>query len=67
MWLWGSEKKLIKTVRPFIAVKGQELILNFEKYTSLPNGSDFTIKNITLPQNGTLTKVSDKKYTYIGK
>lgn len=62
----GSEKKLIKTVRPYIAVKGQELILDFEKYTSLPNGFDFTIKNITLPQNGTLTKVSDKKYTYIG-
>ena len=60
----GQEQK-IETVKPFQIVKGQEYVLDFEKYTYLPKDFTWEIENITMPQNGTLTKISDKKYSYI--
>lgn len=52
------------TVKPFRFVKGEELVLDFEKFTYLPSDFTWEIKSITNPQNGTLTKLSDKKYKY---
>lgn len=60
-----NQEQKIETVKPYQIVKGQEYTLDFEKNTYLPSDFTWKIDNITMPQNGTLTKISDKKYTYI--
>lgn len=53
------------TVRPYQINYGEELILDFENYLIKPNDFDFKIEKITNPKNGTIKKISSKKYKYI--
>lgn len=64
-YFYEGEEKFIETVKPYQIIKGQEYTIDFEKNTYLPSDFTWTIKKITMPKNGTLTKISDKKYSYI--
>ena len=64
-FVFDGAQNFIKTVRPYVIARGEKYTFDFEKYTVIPDGFDFEIVNITTPQSGTLTKVSDKKYDYI--
>lgn len=61
----NNKEQFIETMRPFEIVKGQEYILDFDKNTYVPDGFEWSIKNVTTPQNGTLTKIDNKKYSYL--
>lgn len=65
-FVFDGVENYIKTVRPYVITRGESYVFDFEKYTAIPNGFDFEIVNVTSPQNGKLSKVSDKKYKYIG-
>lgn len=60
----NQQKAYVQTVRPYKINSGSSYTLNFEDYLIVPDGFEYQIKNITNPQNGTITKISDKKYLY---
>lgn len=61
-YLKDGKEVFTDTVRPYRVIKGKEYILDFENQIVVPDGFEYTIKEITNPAHGTLTKISDKKY-----
>lgn len=72
---YDGKEVYFKTQRPFQINYGEDFTLDLSAYTTennlyksgsivLPQGFTYTIKKITQPENGTLTRQSDKIYTY---
>lgn len=64
-YYYDDTELFAKTVRPYVITKGQELLLDFQKYLVLPNDFDFEIVNISKPKQGSIYRVDDKKYKYV--
>ncbi len=66
-YMFGGEKRYIKTMRPYAIVHNSPYVLDLNPYTVndsgqysggsivLPDGFSYTIKNITKPENGTIS------------
>lgn len=59
-----GEENWANTVKPYTITKGEDLTLNFEDYLVLPSDFEYEIVNMPNPIYGSLTRISDKKYTY---
>ncbi len=71
-----GKKEYIKTMRPYVIEYGKEFTIDLEKYTEnngmyvsgslvIPNGFSYEIKNVTNPENGSITRVSGtNKFTF---
>ncbi len=53
------------TMKPYEITYGTPYQFDLANSIVLPSGFKFTIQNITLPQHGTLTKISDGVYSYV--
>ena len=60
-----DKEQFIETVKPYEIEKGEDYILDFNKFLFVPNGFTFEITNITSPEYGTLEKIENNKYKYI--
>ena len=60
----GEEECFVETVKPFEIEKGEDYILDFNKYLIIPKDFNFVITQITSPQNGTLEKQEENVYKY---
>lgn len=76
-YMYDGQKKYFKTMRPFVIPYGDEFTVDLRPYTDndgqyrygsvvIPNGFTYTVKNISQPQNGTITPTAETgvyKYT----
>lgn len=54
----------IRTMYPFMIKYGEDKILNFNEKMVVPNGFTYTIKSVTNPAHGSISKQSENDYVY---
>lgn len=62
--LSGGQVEYTRTAQPYVIRAGRDFELNLRDNVILPDGFSFTIKNLTSPANGTLTKREEGIYVY---
>lgn len=72
---YDEQNQYINTMQPYVIPYGQKFTIDLSKYTLnedgayksgsivLPDGFSYKIKNVSQPENGTITKQSDYIYT----
>ncbi len=76
-YMYDGQKKYFNTMRPFVIPYGEDYTIDLRPYTVvkdstmydfgsivLPDGFTYTIKNITQPENGTITPLGNGLYRY---
>ena len=74
-YTYDGQKKYITTMQPYVIPYGQEFTVDLRKYSApngqyehgsvvIPDGFDYTIKNVSTPENGTIQKVDDYIYNF---
>lgn len=53
-----------ETVRPYLIERGESITMDFNERLIIPTDYSFKIKNITMPENGTLEKIDENIYKY---
>lgn len=74
-YTYDGKKKYFNTMRPFVIPYGEDYTIDLRPYTAtngmyefgsivLPEGFKYTIKNVTQPENGTITPLGNGLYKY---
>ena len=61
----GGEKISYFTMQPYEIPANEPFEIDFDRCLVLPENFKFKVGSVTVPENGTLTKLSDTKYTYM--
>ena len=64
-YISNGKEYYTNTMRPYRLYKSHEYTLDLNSKIIVPTGFTFNIKEVTSPQNGTLTPLSDNKYKLI--
>lgn len=61
----GDKQVFVETVRPFEIDYGEEYTLDFNEYLVVPEGFTYSIKSVSKPMAGEISKISDNVYKYV--
>lgn len=60
----NDNEVFVETVKPYEIEAGEDFTLDFNNYLTVPNGFTYSIREISNPMSGELTKISENVYKY---